>query len=272
MSTGKVENELSEPVSSRETSFRLAEYNLHGETSGWGPNRFTPVDPVAELERLDADVYVLPETWAPHSPDEPQSRVLAWAEDTGRSIHLARSSESTPRRVHNFHGDSYVSIVTSLPVLEVRDHTLPVHPKDNSEDRNVVATLLDTGANGKVWVAGVHMSARVPHVPAHNLWHLSAFVDQLERTGYPVVVAGDFNLWGWWVRAIHRRRYRRAVRGRTWPASRPHSQIDHILIPGNVVADRGLVAAAGFSDHRAIYADLKVKDPAAAHTSSLSAH
>lgn len=237
---------------------RLAEYNLHGETCGWGPDRFTPFDAVQELEKLDADIYVLPETWVPDHPNEPQSCVLQWAEKTGRSFHLARSSRSTPREVNNYHGDSHVAVVTSLPVVEVRTHTLPFHPKENSDDRNVLATLVDGGDNGKLWVLALHMCARVPHVPVHNLVNLSHFVDELEETGHPIIIAGDFNLWGWWVRVIHRRRYRRAVRGRTWPTQRPHSQIDHILVPDGVVVQSGGVLAAGFSDHRAIWADVRV--------------
>ena len=41
----------------------------------------------------------------------------------------------------------------------------------------------------------------------------------------------------------------RAVRGRTWPASRPHSQIDHILVrrdAGVVVLDSAVLPAVGF--------------------------
>jgi endonuclease/exonuclease/phosphatase (EEP) superfamily protein YafD len=51
----------------------------------------------------------------------------------------------------------------------------------------------------------------------------------------------------------------RAVRGRTWPARRPHSQIDHIWIDdGLAVVDAGVGAATG-SDHRPVRARLRVR-------------
>lgn len=237
-------------------AFRVAGYNLHGETRGWGPDRFSPYDPTGYLEKLDADIYVLPETWVPNSDEYPGSYVTQWAEDTGRAHHMARSSACTPRHQSKHYGDACVSIVTHFPVLEVRNHLLPRHHKDTSDERNVVAALLDTGTNGKVWVLAVHMSANVPHAPIHNLINLAHFLNDLEKTGNPVIIAGDFNLWGWWVRTIHRRSYRRAVRGRTWPTVKPHSQIDHILVPKNVAVVSSAVLPGGFSDHLPVYADL----------------
>jgi endonuclease/exonuclease/phosphatase family metal-dependent hydrolase len=51
------------------------------------------------------------------------------------------------------------------------------------------------------------------------------------------------------------------VRGRTWPASRPHSQIDHILVrrrDGTEVVHAEVLPAVG-SDHRPVRATLRVK-------------
>ena len=45
----------------------------------------------------------------------------------------------------------------------------------------------------------------------------------------PAIVAGDCNFWGPGVQSFLPG-WRRTVRGRTWPARRPHSQIDHILV------------------------------------------
>jgi endonuclease/exonuclease/phosphatase (EEP) superfamily protein YafD len=52
-------------------------------------------------------------------------------------------------------------------------------------------------------------------------------------------------------------RWRRGVTGRTWPAARPHSQIDHVLVrPGDVqVVDAAVLDACG-SDHRPLFARL----------------
>jgi endonuclease/exonuclease/phosphatase family metal-dependent hydrolase len=55
------------------------------------------------------------------------------------------------------------------------------------------------------------------------------------------------------------------VRGRTWPSSRPHSQIDHILVrreAGIAVLDSAVLPAVG-SDHRPVRATLRANARAA---------
>jgi len=51
--------------------------------------------------------------------------------------------------------------------------------------------------------------------------------------------------------------WRRAVRGRTWPAWRPHSQPDHIFVNEAVAVGGSSVVRAGNSDHRAVRAILR---------------
>jgi endonuclease/exonuclease/phosphatase family metal-dependent hydrolase len=46
------------------------------------------------------------------------------------------------------------------------------------------------------------------------------------------------------------------VRGRTWPARRPHSQIDHILVSGEINVRGGEVLPDVGSDHRPVRAEL----------------
>ena len=75
-------------------------------------------------------------------------------------------------------------------------------------------------------LVGMHLTSRLPYGPPIQLRRLAP---QLPPPGRPAVVAGDCNFWGPGVRAFLPG-WRRAVRGRTWPASRPHSQIDHILV------------------------------------------
>ena len=50
----------------------------------------------------------------------------------------------------------------------------------------------------------------------------------------------------------------RPVRGRTFPARRPHSQIDHVLVRGGIQALEGEVLAETPSDHRPIRARLRL--------------
>jgi endonuclease/exonuclease/phosphatase family metal-dependent hydrolase len=241
---------------------RVVSYNVHGETYGWGPDQFLPYDYTNELEKLDADIYVIPELWAPHNEqdgaEENGSFIVRWAEKTGHNIYTARASHSSPRKAKLRHeGDAHIAIVTKLEADQLQTFTFPNHRKDTSNDRNCVAALLKTENNGSLWVLAVHFSANVPHVPISNLKALQHFIAELEKTGHPVIVAGDFNLWGWWIRTIQRGPYRRAVRGRTWPAHKPHSQIDHIMFAKDIAVHHAAVLPAGHSDHRPVFADIK---------------
>ena len=87
--------------------------------------------------------------------------------------------------------------------------------------------------------------------------HLRALRPQLPAGDRAVVVAGDCNLWGpGVVRMLPG--WRRAVLGRTYPAHRPHSQIDHVLVRDNITVLSGEVLAATPSDHRPVRARLRV--------------
>jgi endonuclease/exonuclease/phosphatase (EEP) superfamily protein YafD len=82
----------------------------------------------------------------------------------------------------------------------------------------------------------------------------------LPAPGTAAVVAGDCNFWGPGVETLLPG-WRRAVRGRTWPARAPHSQIDHVLTrPGDVAVLSGRVLADVGSDHRAIRVELAIRD------------
>jgi endonuclease/exonuclease/phosphatase (EEP) superfamily protein YafD len=81
---------------------------------------------------------------------------------------------------------------------------------------------------------------------------------QLPRDDGPAIVAGDFNFWGPGVVATLRDGWRRTVRGATWPAHRPHSQIDHILVNDAVKCLEAEVLPPFGSDHRAVRARLAV--------------
>jgi hypothetical protein len=79
-------------------------------------------------------------------------------------------------------------------------------------------------------VVGTHMS----HLQYGSHRHYGALNRLLRTEARPdAVLLGDMNLWGPPVRAFLPG-WHRAVKGRTWPAWNPHSQIDHILVRGDV--------------------------------------
>ena len=78
---------------------------------------------------------------------------------------------------------------------------------------------------GELAVFGTHM--------AHITHGSHAQYRRLHRLLPPptsaAVLAGDMNLWGPPV-ISYLRGWRRALTARTWPAYRPHSQLDHVLV------------------------------------------
>ncbi len=71
------------------------------------------------------------------------------------------------------------------------------------------------------------------------------------------VLAGDMNLWGPPV-SSYVRGWRRAVTGRTWPAVRPHSQLDHVMVTPRVQVTDARIGGFAGSDHRPVLATLSV--------------
>jgi endonuclease/exonuclease/phosphatase (EEP) superfamily protein YafD len=106
-------------------------------------------------------------------------------------------------------------------------------------------------------LVGVHTSSKVWLLaPVRHLRTLRKQLAPDDRV--PHVIAGDFNFWGPGVSAVLGG-WRRAVSGRTYPAHRPHSQIDHVLVRGPVDVLWGEVLAETPSDHRPIRTRLRIR-------------
>src|SRR5262249_9740252 len=144
-----------------------------------------------------------------------------------------------------------IAVLSRLPSTRVGK--LPVGPvwPDPARARGALQVELDVDGTA-VQLVAVHLTSRLPHGPPVQLTRLRP---QLPPPGCPAVIAGDHNFWGPGVVSLLPG-WRRAVRGRTWPASRPHSQIDHILVRRDaVVRAAGVLPDVG-SDHRPVHARL----------------
>lgn len=259
---------------------RIVSLNLQAGVDGWG----RPYDVVEACRQLDADVLILQEDWAevgrPSLAEDVGEalgyRVMAHALATGRRTaphpnpragwrpwHAYRSpshilyldgDRPLPRRVTRRRGyrtatpGSWgMAVLSRRPLAGTSIIDLGRLPRDRAHR---VALVLRMELGGRPFaVVGTHMSHLSKGSPVQYAALRRAAARVLEPGG--TVLGGDMNLWGPAVEALLPG-WRRTVRGRTWPADHPHSQVDHLLAhePATVLA--GEVLARTASDHRPV--------------------
>jgi endonuclease/exonuclease/phosphatase family metal-dependent hydrolase len=235
------------------TEFSVATFNAH-----WGlDRRGHPFDVVAAGRRVDADVLVLQEVWRrpglPATVDglatalDAEQHELTLAPDTMRA--RPPTVLSDPDRP----GTWGLAVLSRLPVRRRFEIDLGHALGDAVARRIALCIEVDVGGRPLV-VAGVHAS--------HKLWgslpQLRRLDAGLASLDPPTVIAGDLNMWGPVVATVLPG-HRRAVRGRTWPAHRPHSQIDHVFVSEGVEVMSGDVLGPLGSDHHAVRARLRLR-------------
>src|SRR5579872_2292629 len=268
------------------SEFVVASFNVHAGIDGWG----RPYDVVSVCRAIDADVLVLQESWQPaggvstaaavgaalgHQVTEvtlasgrralphPEAsarwmRRLDWR--TASHALFLDSERPFPRAVLDSArfgpaapGSSGIAVLSRLPVLTSQVLPLPRLRRDGA-NRAVVA--LDVELVGRrIGVAGTHMS-HLSHGSALHFRAVARMLEQVFGGDEPVLFAGDMNLWGPPIHAFLGQ-WRRAVKGKTWPAWRPHSQLDHLLVRGLSVVASGVWPESG-SDHRPVWARLSL--------------
>ena len=140
-------------------------------------------------------------------------------------------------------------LATRVSVLDRRVLRLPAVRRDPR--REALACLLATPL-GPVWVVAVHLTIGL--LPLGSARQVRSLGPQVP-TDAPAVIVGDHNLWGPPARALLGRRWRPAVRGKTWATPRPRHQIDHVWTRG-VAATGGRVLDDLGSDHLPIAATI----------------
>jgi endonuclease/exonuclease/phosphatase family metal-dependent hydrolase len=235
----------------------IASFNCHAGLQARRNGVCEPYDLDTVLRGIDADVVVLQESW---TPDGGVAAVRRVGESTGAEVFELRFGRSRldpwPHVPRDGSGLGEVGLAVLSRIPAEAQGRLPVGTvlSDPTPERGGLHVVLDVGGT-KVDLIGVHLSSRLPYGPPIQLRRLAA---QLPPPGRPGIVAGDCNFWGPGVQSFLPG-WRRAVRGRTWPAGRPHSQIDHILVraaDGTEVL-RGEVLPPLGSDHRAVRATLR---------------
>jgi endonuclease/exonuclease/phosphatase family metal-dependent hydrolase len=230
----------------------VASFNMHWGVDAKG-RRFDVLD---ACRRLDADVLALEEVWRPHGGPAVVDEIAAASGATLLERVLAPDTmRARPKRIPvppGAPGTWGLALLTRLPVRERFDVDLGHAPGDPIERRVALCAELDACGTPFV-VATVHASHRIYGSPPQ----LHRLARALDERGRPSVIAGDCNMWGAVLAPVLRNR-RRAVRGATWPARRPHSQIDHLWVSEGIEVLGGEVMDRTGSDHRPIRARIRV--------------
>jgi endonuclease/exonuclease/phosphatase (EEP) superfamily protein YafD len=206
---------------------------------------------------LDADVYVMPESFR---PDEGEGLLDEFARAGYHvdSVAMMRfESAIWPRLRRGWRpspGTWCLGIASRRPVLARREISMGTTVHDPAGERHALALDLDLDGT-VVTVVGLHTSSKLWW--AAPAMHLRNLRDRLPAGPAPAVVAGDFNFWGPGVERILPG-WKRTVLGPTYPAHRPHSQIDHILVNRAVRCVEADVLGPTGSDHRPVRARLEV--------------
>lgn len=265
--------------SPRRATLSVASFNVHMGVDGWG----RPFDLVAECADLDADVLVLQEAWTPD--DGSPGTAAQVASDLGYSVvaeaPLARArlyapvDTATPRWAPLFgqvrktlrldderfkvpagsrdrparRGTWGIALLARVPCRDVEVLPLGKLRRDPAR-RAVIRCTVDVGGTALV-VHGTHMS-HITHLSPAQYRRLARLLPPLDR---PALLTGDMNMWGPPAASFFKG-WRRAVTGRTWPAHRPHSQLDHVLVTPAVDVVAARVADATGSDHRPVVVTL----------------
>jgi endonuclease/exonuclease/phosphatase family metal-dependent hydrolase len=236
------------------SEFTLGSFNAHWGMAYFGALAGQRYDVVAAVRGLEADVVVVPESWRTLdgvSMLEP----LAADGYTIETLCMTRLHRPvTPRRSHPGDGFWELAICTRFPVVARCELPIGSVLHDPASPRRALACTLDVNGTALELVA-VHTSSKLWY--GGPVTHLRGLARHLPVGPGPAVVAGDCNLWGPGVVSILRG-WRRAVRGRSWPAKFPHSQIDHILVNDQVAVRGGEVLAPCHSDHRPVRAHLSL--------------
>jgi endonuclease/exonuclease/phosphatase family metal-dependent hydrolase len=215
---------------------------------GIAPHSEQPFDLTAAIASLDADVVALQEVWKPKVGPAAHEVAATELGYTVVELSLPRAHNKTSpplvRERDGLTGSWWgVAVLSRVPVTDQSCFEFDPIKLDAAHRRALVATITTP------WET--ELAVVTPHL-TYRLWgsrnHLRSLARHSAAITTDAVVLGDLNMWGPVVDR-YMPGWHRPVRGRTFPASRPHSQIDHILVsPRLAVRDARVLPSVG-SDH-----------------------
>ncbi len=245
----------------------VLEWNVH-----WGVSRVPDrqqsavFDPFGQLERSvleRADVVILPESWRGHNGESFLDRLSEFGFHSVTETKFRTLDISVARRQLTEPGEGWweLAVATRHPVVRTVELPLARSFHDAVPIRNAVSVRIAVDDH-EVDVTAFHVSSKLwfgaPIVQLRSLARLLAEHD-LDGSTRPAIIAGDGNIWRTWIPSLLPG-WRMAVKGRTFPSWRPHSQIDHICARGAIdVVEGKVLPYSPTSDHRAICARLQLR-------------
>jgi endonuclease/exonuclease/phosphatase family metal-dependent hydrolase len=232
-------------LSSRDLA--VSSLNMHGGVGIDGQ----PFDVEAAIMGLDADVVVLQETWY---PDTGPDLVAAAAASLGAELFWVPLRSAPSLRAIGIPADSGPGH-SGLAVLcrhRVTSYELADlgQMRGDPVRRRAQILSIELPDQSMVRIVATHLSHRLvsPIQLARLIRYLGPSV--------PTVIAGDLNMPG--LLASRVPSYTMAVRGRTWPAELPVTQLDHILAGPLIEPVAGRVLPSAGSDHLPVRAQLRL--------------
>lgn len=239
----------------------LGSFNLHmGRGAGGHDAPF--YDVVTAAKEIDTDVLVLQEAWVPDDPflHGPGNVVeIAEALDYQVAATFAEARATCHDQVRLVardgaagDGDWVIALLSRLPVRWAEVTRIGPQLRRDLARRALLTACVE--------VDGEPFTVATTHMPllTRPVWRLAPAIRKaLPPVDQPAAFAGDMNMWGWCVDRLVPRGWRRAVKGRTYPAHRPHSQTDHVLVTPVVEAVEAEVVPQVLSDHRPVRTRLR---------------
>jgi endonuclease/exonuclease/phosphatase family metal-dependent hydrolase len=144
-----------------------------------------------------------------------------------------------------------MTLLCRLPIVEQEVIDLPRLRADRTDRKAIAVEIEVDGCHLRV--VGTHLA----HLEVGSVFQMRALHRRLGSSEIPTVLCGDMNSWGLPLLTMFPG-WRRAVKGATWPAWRPHSQIDHIIYRGPLEVARSEVLTDFGSDHRPVRATFRL--------------
>lgn len=226
----------------------------------------------AAVIELDPDVLALQEVDRRQSRSQHADLAEVAAEAMGATeFRFVPTLAGTPGALwslsgpaHRATGEYGIALLSRLPITRWEELPLPAlrpsfkvlvpvlrqHLTVGEEPRVAVIAHVETPV-GPLAVVNTHLT----WVPGSGVRQLQQVTRALSELPDPVLLVGDFNMWGPLPRMITG--YRPLAQHATYPAAKPNRQLDHILLRGNwpdVAATRAVRLAV--SDHLALVVDL----------------